>query len=59
MVDMVVDKSLFGARNRFFNSMHLLGHVNTRTSRLQHIKDTTQMSLGTAQTFNDLWARFM
>jgi hypothetical protein len=54
MIKMVLDQSLLGLSDRFFDSVQLLRDVEAWPACLDHLDNSAQMTLGTLQPFDDV-----
>ena len=50
---MVVDQRLLGLRNGLLDRMQLLGNVEARTPRFDHVDDAVQVTFGAPQALDD------
>lgn len=55
MIDMGVNQRPLGFADSFFDSMKLLGEVETRSLFTKHLDHTAKMTLGALEPFDDVW----
>jgi hypothetical protein len=54
MIDMVVDQSPFGLVDRLLDRMQLLRKLDTATTLIEHLDDSTHVPLGALEPLDDI-----
>jgi len=59
MINVIMDQLPFCFPNGLLDGVKLLGNVETRTLRLDHLDDAAEVALCAPQTLDDFWMRLV